>query len=102
MTAVLARHVGHSVTIRSPQELRCLDCAHTILIPSGQSTSTSSSPIPGPGDPVCANHGRYAGVCRACAADAKADENRIDNWRPTADVAARAAEARAALTRRHP
>lgn len=111
MSAELARHIGHRCVLLDPRRLRCVDCTHTVLLPAmAGSTSTSQSPIPGPDDPRCPQHlTEHAGNCRACAADAKASRAADANHghrqlphQPTADVAARAAEARAALPRRTP
>lgn len=106
MTAELARHIGHRCHLLDPRRLRCDDCTQTVQLPvSAASTSTSSSPIPGKDEPRCAAHPtEHANGCRTCAADAK---GRTDDTPPvvhqaTADVAARAAEARAALRPRAP
>lgn len=104
--SALAQHVGHRTSPLDDRRLRCLDCARTIVITQpSKSTSTSKSAIPEPGDPRCPRHEHeHADACRTCAADAKAnpDADRDHGHRelvhqPTADVPARAAEARAAL-----
>lgn len=102
MSTVLARHIGHRVTVRSASELRCLDCTHTILIPPPASTSTSQSPIPGKDEPRCPLHlGEHESTCRCCAADRKASITETRDALPmTADVPARAAEVRAQLSQR--
>lgn len=107
MTAELARHVGHRAHLLDPRRLRCDDCTQTVWLPdtAGSTSTSSSSPIPGKDDPRCAQHEfEHADTCRVCAADAKADPtadgdhgHRTVVHRATADVATRAAEARAAL-----
>lgn len=101
---VLTAHIGHRCVLLDERRLKCHDCSHTLMLPSTvATTSTSRSPIAGPGDPRCEQHPtEHATSCRACAADAKADEHRAITHQPTADVAARAAEARAALPSRRP
>lgn len=107
MSVELPRHVGHACHLLDPRRLRCDDCTQTVWLPSqAGSTSTSSrSPIPGPGEPRCPQHQHeHADGCRTCAADAKGrpDDAPTPEHQPTADVEARAAEARAALPARRP
>lgn len=108
---VLAGHVDtpdhrHRLTLLDEHRLRCHDCQRTLLLPSGvASTSTSRSAIPGPGEPRCLVHEHEHHVgCRPCAADAKVNPDADAHHghtsvihQPTADVHARAAEARALL-----
>lgn len=107
---VLGQHIDrpeqrHRLVLLDDRRLRCHDCAFTLVLPTGAgSTSTSQSPIPGKGEPRCATHPtEHAATCRTCAADAKAATDldvggrHTPELEPTADVAARAAEARAVL-----
>lgn len=111
--SILSQHIDqpdqpdhrHRCAVLDDRRIRCHDCARTILLtqPSSSTSSTSNSLIPAPGDPRCpTHHTEHAGHCRWCAAEAKADESRPAVHQPTADVAARAAEARAALPPRKP
>jgi hypothetical protein len=95
MTAELQRHVGHRTTLLDDRRLRCLDCTQTVLLPiPAGSTSTSSSPIPGHGEPRCPQHPHeHAGNCRPCAADAKAldvgpDPKPLAGWAASAGMPA--------------
>lgn len=109
MSAELARHVGHRAHLLDPRRLRCDDCTQTVWLPdtAGATSTSSRSPIPGPGEPRCPTHPtEHASSCRTCAADAKAATDLDTGGRhtpvlePTADVPARAAEARALLPAR--
>lgn len=110
---VLGQHIDrpdqrHRLVLLDDRRLRCHDCAFTLVLPAVTgSTSTSQSPIPGKGEPRCATHPtEHASSCRTCAADAKAATDLDTGGRhtpalePTADVPARAAEARALLPAR--
>lgn len=108
----LARHIDqptkrHRLVLLDTRRLRCLDCTQTVLLPTpaGSTSTSSGSPIPGPGEPRCPHHEHeHAAGCRTCAADAKAQADDAPPMvhRPTADVAARAAEVRAVLAPRAP
>jgi hypothetical protein len=111
--SVLSQHVDqpgdptrrHRCVLLDERRLRCHDCQRTLMLPTvAGSTSTSRSPIPGPGEPRCPQHQtEHAGTCRTCAADLKAATDldpggrHILDRQPTADVTSRAAEARAHL-----
>lgn len=105
----LATHVDsdrqrHRLTLLDARRLRCHDCARTVLLPAAAAvsgpTSTSTSPPPLHSPERCETHpGQRRGACGPCRSEHIADEQRRRTHQPTADVAAGAAAARAALRR---
>lgn len=107
--AVLAQHIDqptqrHRCVLLDQLRLRCLDCARTIdlrslaSLPTG-STSTSDGPPPLHAPDRCPDHpGQRTGACGPCRAE-QLEAQRSLPAQPTADVAARAAEARAEIAR---
>lgn len=116
MTALadqLARHISHRLTTADGTRLRCWDCTQTIDLrpvlgattsPARSTSSTSNDPHPARIDDPnrCPHHlGQLAHNCGPCRAEqlARPDDAPARQHQPTADVAAGAAAARAALTR---
>lgn len=105
----LAQHIDqpdgprHRCILLDPRRLRCLDCTQTVLLPAPPSTtgSTSTSQPPPLHDPArCPHHpGQRVGTCGPCRAEQLEATTERPLPQPTADVAAGAAAARAALRR---
>lgn len=104
----LAKHVDdtgrlHRLLLLAPDRLRCLVCERSIdlrpaLAAVPGSTSTSRG-LPHP-EQSCDQHpGEWRGTCGRCRSERIADEQRDVEHQATADVVARVAEARAALSR---
>lgn len=104
MTGLLARHIGHRLTLLDERRLRCVDCSHVVLLPAvaGSTSPTSNGPAPYatsdvPPSSVCRTHpGEWSAWCGPCRAE-ELEAERVLDQQPTADVAAGAASTRQAL-----
>ncbi len=108
-TDVLAQHVDeptgtrHRSVLLDARRLHCHDCRRTLVLPAAAgSTSTSTGPAALHAPDRCELHpGQRAGAaCGRCRSDRLERTGETPVPQPTADVPARAAEARAALATR--
>lgn len=103
--SVFAQHIDtpeqrHRCVLTDARHLRCLDCQRTLVLPSGPSTtgSTSTSRELPRLDQACPRHpGEWPDTCGRCRADELEAREARPLPEPTADVAARVAECRAVL-----
>lgn len=112
MTALrpqLERHLDgpdsrHRLVLLAPDRLRCLDCTQTIdlrpALAAVPGTTSTSKGLPHP-DESCPKHpGEWPDACGRCRSERIAARLAQPNpFTPTADVAAGAARARAAIRR---
>lgn len=71
---ILGRHVGHRLTARDERTLRCIDCAHTLVVPA---SNTAAAPAvldhPRQAEDRCQLHPtEWVHACRPCASERKA------------------------------